>query len=166
MNDVILHVEDDPNDVELVGIAFRKAKVSGQVVVANDGDQAVDYLKGEGVYADRKAHPFPALMLLDIKLPRRSGLEVLEWLRSQPEAHLKRLPVVMLTSSNQAHDVGRAYDLGANSYLVKPGELSELIDLAKTLDTYWLSFNMRPPASLGATENSGSGVPSATSVGK
>src|SRR5579872_3127592 len=100
-NNVILHVEDDPNDVTLVGLAFRKAKADSVLVVVNDGEQAINYLNGEGKYADRANHPFPALVLLDLKLPRKTGLEVLAWVRSQPQPELKRLPVVMLTSSNQ-----------------------------------------------------------------
>lgn len=144
IKNVILHVEDDINDVELVKIVFRKTKAAGQLAVVGDGDQAISYLEGEGIYADRQLYPFPELVLLDIKLPRKSGLEVLAWLRSQPQSHLKRLPVVMLTSSNQPHDVEKAYDLGANSYLVKPGELSKLTELIALIHQYWLNVNMRP----------------------
>lgn len=144
IKNVILHVEDDINDVELVNIVFRKSKANGQLTVVGDGEQAISYLAGDGIYADRRLYPFPELMLLDIKLPRKSGLEVLAWLRSQPQLHLKRLPVVMLTSSNQPHDVETAYDLGANSYLVKPGELSKLTELIALINQYWLNTNMRP----------------------
>jgi CheY-like chemotaxis protein len=154
-NNIILHVEDDPNDVVLVGMAFRKSKLNATLVPATDGDQAVSYLKGDGEYADRRAHPFPALVLLDIKLPRKSGLEVLAWLRAQPNAALRRMPVIMLTSSNQAHDINTAYDLGANSYLVKPGDLSVLVEFARSIQHYWLGFNTRPgiEEALGAPKN-------------
>lgn len=144
IKNVILHVEDDLNDVELVKIVFRKTKVAGHLAVVGDGEQAISYLEGEGIYADRGLYPFPELVLLDIKLPRKSGLEVLAWLRSQTQSHLKRLPVVMLTSSNQPHDVKTAYDLGANSYLVKPGELNKLTELITLIHQYWLGANTKP----------------------
>ncbi|HZQ48248.1 MAG TPA: response regulator [Verrucomicrobiae bacterium] len=143
-NSIILHVEDDPNDVELVGLAFRKAKVDSRLVAVNDGEQAVRYLGGEGNYSSRADHPFPTLVLLDLKLPRKSGLEVLAWIRSQSEPEIRRLPVLMLTSSNQPHDIDSAYDLGVNSYLVKPGDLTVLTELIKTIHQYWLGFNMKP----------------------
>ena len=139
---VILHVEDDPNDVVLVGLAFRKAAIGVNLQVVNDGEQAVQYLSGEGPYGDRHAFPIPALVLLDVKLPRRSGLEVLSWVRGSEE--LRRVPVVMLTSSNQAGDVNRAYDLMANSYLVKPSALEDLVELVKKITGYWLELNVKP----------------------
>jgi CheY-like chemotaxis protein len=144
MNNIILHVEDDPNDVMLVEMAFRKAKTGSRLVAVNDGEQAVGYLGGEGEYGDRAACPFPGLVLLDLKLPRKSGLEVLAWVRAHSEPWIKRLPVVMLSSSNQASDVDRAYDLGANSFLMKPGDLKMLIDLALLIHRYWLDLNLRP----------------------
>ena len=103
------------------------------------------YLAGEGPFADRQRHPFPVLVLLDLKLPRRSGLEVLEWIRAQ--TGLKRLPVVVLTSSKEATDVNRAYDLGANSYLVKPVGFDSLLELVKSLEVYWLILNQKPDVS-------------------
>lgn len=139
---VILHVEDDPNDVVLVGLAFRKAGLAINLQVVNDGEQAVQYLSGHGSYNDRHAFPIPALVLLDVKLPRRSGLEVLGWIRGCEE--LRRLPVVMFTSSSQAADVNRAYDLMANSYLVKPSGLEDLVDLVKRITAYWLELNVKP----------------------
>ncbi len=159
-NKVILHAEDDPNDVVLVELAFRKTKTDSKLVVVNDGEQAVSYLSGEGDYSDRAIHPFPALMLLDLKLPRKSGLEVLAWMRSQPQPHVRRLPVLMLTSSNQPRDIDAAYDLGVNSYLVKPGDLSVLSELLKTIDQYWLGYNMKP----GATGPSLAGARSPTPI--
>ncbi|MGI8965623.1 MAG: response regulator, partial [Limisphaerales bacterium] len=96
---IILHVDDDPNDVFLIGRAFLKANVSSALEVVNDGEQALAYLSGEAEYSDRARHPLPSLVLLDLKLPRKPGMEVLAWIRSHPE--LKRLPVVVLTSSKQ-----------------------------------------------------------------
>lgn len=138
----MLLVEDEPNDVLLIQRAFRKAGVHAPMRVVNDGQAAMDYLAGHGVYADRVAYPLPALVLLDLKLPRKSGHEVLEWLRAQPA--LKRTPVVLLTSSKESMDIDRAYELGANSYLVKPVAFAELLNMARTLDLYWLQLNESP----------------------
>jgi CheY-like chemotaxis protein len=142
----ILLVEDDPNDALLVQRAFRKANLANPVHLVSDGDQAVAYLGGEGGYADRQRHPVPVIVLLDLKLPRRSGLEVLTWIRQQPR--LKRLPVVILTSSKESADVNRAYDLGANSYLLKPVDFTALLELVKALNLYWIVLN-EPPAVAG-----------------
>lgn len=138
----ILLVEDDPNDVLLIQRAFRKANLVNPLQVVSDGEQAELYLSGRGTYADRERYPLPVIVLLDLKLPRRSGLEVLEWLRGQPG--LKRMQVVVLTSSREATDVNRAYDLGANSYLVKPVAFDALIDMVKALDLYWMILNEKP----------------------
>src|SRR5207248_2152193 len=132
----------DPNDVLLVGLAFRKAGIGVNLQVVNDGEQAVQYLSGEGAYGDRHAFPIPGLVLLDVKLPRRSGLEVLSWVRGREE--LRRLPIVMLTSSNQSGDVNRAYDLTANSYVVKPSALEDLVESVKKIIGYWLELNVKP----------------------
>jgi DNA-binding response OmpR family regulator len=110
--------------------------------VVEDGEMAVAYLSGQGQYADRNRYPLPALMLLDLKLPRKSGLEVLTWLREQPG--LKRLPVVVLTSSKESVDAGHAYDLGANSYLVKPVGFDTLLEMVKALGMYWFILNEKP----------------------
>lgn len=138
----ILVVDDDSNDVFLIQRAFQRMKLAGPVNVVRDGAEALAYLSGEGVFADREQHPLPALLLLDLKMPRRSGFEVLEWVRQQPV--LRRLAVVVLTSSNQSSDVNRAYDLGANSYLVKPAGFDNLVELAKCLEQYWLKLNEKP----------------------
>lgn len=138
----VLLVEDDLNDVLLVKRAFGKAGVGAPIRVVNDGQAAMDYLAGRGGYADRTTHPLPSLVLLDLKLPRKSGHEVLEWLRAQPA--LNRVPVVVLTSSRESIDVNRAYDLGANSYLVKPVAFADLLKMAHTLDLYWLQLNEDP----------------------
>jgi CheY-like chemotaxis protein len=139
---VILLVEDEANDVLLIRHAFRKAEVVVTVQIASDGDQAVAYLSGEGEYADRSRYPLPGLVLLDVKLPRRSGHEVLEWIRAQPV--LRRIPVVVLTSSDVPDDRNRAYDLGASSYLVKPSGTSDRNEMVRLMGLYWLSLN-RPP---------------------
>jgi CheY-like chemotaxis protein len=138
----ILLVEDNPTDVLLIQRAFDKAKLGNPVHVIGDGDTVVDYLSGAGEYADRMRFPLPILMLLDLKLPRRSGLEVLGWLREQDT--LKRIPVVMLTSSQQRRDVNEAYDSGVNSYLVKPVEFDALFDMLKAVNLYWVMFNTKP----------------------
>jgi CheY-like chemotaxis protein len=138
----ILYVDDDDNDVLLLKHALRCAKQPFNLQVVNDPEKAGAYLGGEGIYADRKAHPMPALVLLDLKMPRMNGMEVLAWIRSQPE--LKRLVVVVLTASNQEVEVNRAYEMGANSYLVKPVELESLVEIVRGLMTYWLVLNQRP----------------------
>ena len=138
----ILHVEDDSNDVLLIARAFRKAETSAQVQVVGDGEQAINYLSGAGSFAQRDQFPLPSLVLLDLKLPRKSGIEVLEWIRRQPG--IRRIPVVMLTSSRQPVDINRAYDLGANAYLVKPVNFDALVQMLKTLDSFWLGINEHP----------------------
>jgi CheY-like chemotaxis protein len=134
----ILHVEDNADDIMLISLAFRKAGVEAKLEVVTDGDRAIEALKNG-------SQSVPKCMLLDIKLPIMSGMDVLAWVRQQP--HLKRLPVIMLTSSLLPDDINRAYDLGANSYLIKPPDLESLISLAKTIDHYWLRTNTSPTPS-------------------
>ena len=131
---VILLVEDEPVDALLMMRAFTKAKLTYRLEVVGDGEEAVAYLGGRDKYADRKHHKLPILVLLDLKLPRMSGLEVLAWMRSQPG--LKRLPVVVLTSSKESSDINRAYDLGTNSYLVKPVAFDALLRVVEALTLY------------------------------
>jgi CheY-like chemotaxis protein len=150
----ILLVDDNPDDVLFLERAFGAAGVMAPLRVAKDGAGAIDYLIGEGMYSDRSAHPLPALVLLDLKMPGASGFVVLRWLREQPV--LKRLPVVMLTSSAQEEDIAQAFDLGVNSYIVKPSGLKQLNDVAKQIEAYWLSLNQRPPISSIAEEHCGS----------
>jgi CheY-like chemotaxis protein len=137
MQHKILHVEDNPDDVMLVDLAFSKAGAAAKLEVATDGEKAIAALQNN-------SDAPPVCVLLDIKLPSITGFEVLSWIRSQPR--FKRLPVIMLTSSLLPNDINRAYDLGANSYLVKPPELDALIALARTIDLYWLRTNHRPVA--------------------
>lgn len=138
----ILLAEDDQNDVMLIKRSFSKARIINPVACVENGEQAIAYLKGEGIYADRRQYPLPFVLLLDLKLPRLTGHEVLEWLRQQPL--LKRLPVVVLTSSRQPEDINRAYDLGANSYLVKPVVFEEFAALMRQLQMYWLMLSEHP----------------------
>ncbi|MGF1479337.1 MAG: response regulator [Cyanophyceae cyanobacterium] len=135
----ILLVEDDSNDVLLIERAFRKANVNTQIEIVADGDEAIAYLTQQSL---ARSDALPALVLLDLKLPRRSGLEVLEWVRQQPL--LKRLLVVVLTSSRESPDIARAYDLGVNSYLVKPVVFDDLVILATYIHQYWLDCNEQP----------------------
>lgn len=138
----ILLVEDNPTDILLIKRALAKTRVANPVYVVEDGDAAVAYLAGHGAYSDRAQYPLPILIMLDLKLPKRSGLEVLAWLRAQES--LRRIPVVMLTSSNGAGDVNAAYDEGVNSYLVKPVEFDGLVEMFRTVNFYWLMMNTKP----------------------
>jgi CheY-like chemotaxis protein len=140
-DDVVLIVEDNQDDVRLLSRAFRKAQIATPVAFAEDGERAVAFLDQR--IGTHSSSPVPALVLLDLKLPRKSGFEVLEWIRRHPA--LRRLPVVVLTSSKESADLERAYDLGANSYLVKPVRQTALIDMVAQINTYWLSLNERPP---------------------
>lgn len=138
----VLLVEDDPNDIVLTRRAFRKAELPEPIAIVEDGEQAIAYLGATGKFADRRAHPLPDLVLLDLKLPRMPGLEVLAWLRKQPGLH--RLPVVVLTSSRETSDVNQAYELGANSYLLKPVTFDGLAKIVSNLDRYWGELNIHP----------------------
>ncbi len=133
--DVVL-VEDNPDDADLIVHAFRKTHVANRVEVISDGESAIRRLGERALAGDGQ---IPALVLLDLKLPRRSGFEVLEWMRGDDRAKL--WPVVVLTSSNQNGDIRRAYELGANSYLVKPVASEALLDLIRTLNRYWIVLN-------------------------
>ncbi len=144
-NQFILLVEDDDNDVLLIQRAFQKAGLHQALKVARDGEEAIEYLGGHGPHADREAFPMPFLVLLDLRMPGTDGFEVLRWIRSVAE--LKRLLVVVLTSSNVQADVDRAYDLGANSYLVKPVEFHEMVNLVQRFEVYWSEINRQPTPS-------------------
>lgn len=149
---IMLLVEDDPNDILLIQRAFAKACLVNPLKVVRDGEQAINYLAGTGDFADRSRYPLPSLILLDLKLPRKSGLEVLEWLRQQPM--LKQTPVIVLTSSKESSDVSRAYELGANSYLIKPVGFEGLLELVKSIGMYWMILNKTAePASTDQPKN-------------
>jgi CheY-like chemotaxis protein len=135
----ILLVEDNPDDIALFKRALHKMALDYPLQVVGDGEAAIAYLSGEGHYANRNNHPLPRLVLLDLKLPRKSGHEVLEWLRADPA--LRRLPVVVLTTSREISDINRAYDQCVNSYLVKPFSFDGLTDMVRTLYSYWMQMN-------------------------
>jgi CheY-like chemotaxis protein len=139
---IILLAEDDPNDTLLIKRAFQKAGLGEVLKSVGDGEQAINYLRGVGQYADRARFPLPFLLLLDLKMPGTNGFEVLQWIRSQLD--LKRLLVVVLTSSNLQADVDRAYELGANSYLVKPVEFNEMVNMIQRFEAYWTELNRFP----------------------
>jgi CheY-like chemotaxis protein len=141
-HDLILLVEDNPKDVLLIQRAFRRANATVPLQVVEDGEAALLYLSGQEPYTDRDRYPLPVLILLDLKLPRKSGTEVLMWLRQQPQ--LKRLPVVVLTSSKEYADINKVYDLGANAYMVKPVAFDNLVEIVKTLNMHWIIFNEKP----------------------
>ena len=138
----LLVVEDEANDRFLIERAVRKARILNPLQMVTNGEEAVSYLTGEGAFADRAAHPLPILVLLDLKLPRRSGIEVLSWIRASPRFH--SLPVVVLTSSPDSGDVQRAYKAGANSYLVKPVAFEGLQQMIESLGLYWLVLSRLP----------------------
>ena len=138
----ILLIEDDYNDVLLIQRAFRKARIQTPMIQVSNGEEAIAYLSQQGQYEDKETYSIPTLILLDLKLPRRSGLEVLAWIRQQPL--LRRLLVVILTSSQESSDLDRAYDLGINSYLVKPVNFQDFVKLIERVDEYWIELNQPP----------------------
>ena len=135
----ILIVEDNPDDVLLLLRAFKKNNIENKIVVTNDGVEALDYLFGSGEYADRDVSLLPHLILLDLKLPKIDGLEVLQRLRA--DSRTKYVPVVVLTSSVEQQDIVKSYDLGANSYVQKPVNFEEFIEATRQLGLYWLVIN-------------------------
>ena len=137
----ILHVEDDPNDVLFLQHAMKKAGLANPIRVAEDGQEAIDYLQGAGKFADREQFPFPSLVLLDLKLPYVMGLDVLKWIRQQPGI---TLVVLLLTASGEEADIRAGYRLGANGFLVKPSEASKLQDMVKAIGDFWLAHNQLP----------------------
>lgn len=146
--EVILVVDDDENDAFFIERALKEALVANPRLRVRDGEEAIAYLKGEGGYGDREKFPLPHLMLLDLKMPRKNGFEVLEWVRRQPG--LRRLPVIILTSSREDADINHAYDLGANTYLVKPVQPESLVDMAKAIKLHWLTLAEKPHLRAGA----------------
>jgi len=134
---VVLLVEDNSSDVQLIEIALSRTPGDIALVRVEDGDKAVEYLTGTAPFHDREKYPLPTTMLLDIKLPKRSGFEVLQWLRSQSEP-IRRLPVMMLTSSKHRVDVNGAFERGANAYFAKPESMKELITILGDFKSFWL----------------------------
>jgi CheY-like chemotaxis protein len=141
---VVLHIDDDPNDTALLQAAARSAKLGFRLHNVEDGERAIAYLSGAGDYSDRSLHPVPSLILLDLKMPRATGFEVLKWVRTHPE--LGHLPVVVLSGSELQDDVQKAYGDGANSYLVKPIGFEALVNLVSNINTVWLGTLRRSHA--------------------
>lgn len=139
----ILLVEDNPSDIDLTKRALANANIANKVVVAEDGQEALDYLFGTGHYAGRDAAPLLAVVLLDLKLPKVDGLDILRRIRANRRT--KRLPVVILTSSQEEQDIAAGYDLGANSYIRKPVDFSQFAEAIKSMGLYWLVLNEPPP---------------------
>jgi CheY-like chemotaxis protein len=139
----ILMVEDDPRDVELTLTALEDYKLANEVVVCRDGQEALDYLYSRGKFSDR-INENPAVILLDLKLPKVDGLEVLQQVKS--DERLRMIPVVMLTSSNEERDMMQSYKLGVNAYVVKPVDFHEFVNAVKELGVFWAVINQPPPA--------------------
>jgi CheY-like chemotaxis protein len=138
----ILLAEDDDNDVFLLKRAFANAEIRNPLYVAPDGQAVIDYLSGVGNFANRNEYPLPSLVILDLKMPKRSGMEVLQWLRSQPVLHC--LPVIILSSSAHRYDIERAYRLGANAFVTKPTSTEARNQLSHYIKGFWLHFNEPP----------------------
>ena len=139
---VILLAEDREDDITLIRKAFEKAEVINPLQIVRDGEEAIAYLQGEGKYANRAEYPLPSLMLLDLKMPKVDGFDVLKWLRQQPG--LSTLRVVVLTSSDAIRDVNTAYHLGANSFMVKPMDFHDAVQMSRFLTDYWLETSKTP----------------------
>jgi CheY-like chemotaxis protein len=138
MSSCILQVEDCEEDVFFLKFAFEQAGVDAIIKVARDGFEAMDYLSGKGKFADRMQFPMPSLVLMDLKMPQKTGWEVLAWIRQNAE--LRHLPIIILSGSSQQQDIDRAYDLGANAFLVK-SNVEAMVDKAKALKHFWLTHN-------------------------
>jgi CheY-like chemotaxis protein len=132
----VLLVEDDLNDIFLVKRAFKIAQIINPLQIATDGQEAINYLRGEGKYAERDKYPLPKLIVMDIKMPRRTGFEVLEWVKRN-EGPLRRIPIVIVSSSDNPSDINRAYEFGANAYMVKPMNFRAVEHLFNAITQYW-----------------------------
>lgn len=140
--EVVLIAEDDADHLLILRRAFKQAGLINPVQIVRDGDEAVAYLDGVGKFANRDEYPLPALLLLDLKLPKRDGFSVLEWIRRHPT--LNRLRVVVLTSSADIKDVNRAYTAGANSFLTKPLDFRDFVDMSRAIKGHWLWMSRAP----------------------
>ena len=144
---VILLAEDDEDHSLLVRRAFAKAKLLNPVHIVKNGEETIAYLSGEGPYSNRAEYPLPSILLLDLKMPKKNGFEVLTWIREQPG--LQGLRIVVLTSSDEIRDVNQAYQMGANSFLVKPVSFNEFVTVAEVIQGYWLFMDKAPEISRG-----------------
>ena|SRR5258706_10972366 len=140
----ILLAEDNEDHITLIRRAFGRGGLCNPLFVVRDGEQAIAYLKGEGQFTNRDEFPLPSLLLLDLKMPNKNGFEVLEWVRKQPQ--LTGLRVVVLTTSEEQHDINRAYQMGANSFLVKPMNIEDFFRLTEAIKGYWLWMSETPDA--------------------
>jgi CheY-like chemotaxis protein len=138
----VLLAEDDPNDVLLLQLAFREAGLHNPLYVVNDGQEAIDYLSGDGKFSDRSQFPFPALLILDLKMPRKTGLDVLQWLAK--EDVLRCLPTLMLSSSTHPGDIEKAYRFGVNAFVVKSPGTAQRTEFARIIKEFWLGLNELP----------------------
>lgn len=139
----ILLIEDNRMDVELTLDAFREARLGNSVHIARNGREALDYLTGEGKYADRREYPLPNIILLDLKMPGIDGFEVMRRVKAMPG--IKRIPIIVLTSSEEEGDRAISYDCGVNSYLVKPVSFNGFLKVVRQIQDYWLMLNVGPP---------------------
>lgn len=139
---IILLAEDREDDVLLIKRAFQLAGMPNVLMVVSDGGEVLSYLQGEGKFSNRAEYPLPDLLLLDLKMPKLDGFEVIEWVRRQPG--FSALRILVLTSSNEIREVNRAYRLGANSFLVKPHDFENFIELSKTIQSFWLKASKAP----------------------
>lgn len=140
--EVILLAEDDENDIALFQRAFRQAQIKNPLQIVRDGEEAIAYLQGDGKFADRAQFPLPTLLLLDLKMPRKSGFQVLQWVRQHPT--LKALRILVLTTSSDMRDVNMAYELGANSFIVKSLDIQTFLELVSQIKHCWLSTSLAP----------------------
>jgi CheY-like chemotaxis protein len=136
---LILYAEDEENDVFFLKRAFRQAQIEHPIFAVSDGQKAMDYCSGVGEFADRTKHPLPRLLLLDLNMPRKSGFEVLKWIRS--DSQISNLPVIVLTSSLQEADIDRAYTNGANAYVVKPTSTDDMVAMASGINEFWFKLS-------------------------
>lgn len=154
----ILVADDNEDDVFILKRALKSAGVESPLIVVENGQEAVDYLIGTGNYADRREFPLPCLLLLDVKMPYLTGLQVAKWVRQ--ESNLSTLPVLFLTSSNSASDIDQAYRCGANAYLVKPPSLAGFTEMLESVKEFWLTQNQFPPDSAPAAASTPINFPS------
>lgn len=144
MDKTILLVEDNPDDIELTRLAFEESRLANRLVIARDGEEALDYLFGRGAHAGRELADMPQLILLDLKLPRLDGRETLQQIRANPLT--RYMPVIVMTTSSEASDLCASYDLGANSFVQKPVDFSAFVEAVRQVGEYWLTLNVSAPA--------------------